>query len=114
MKAIIQILNILLLSLMIYNFYSTSIEPYCDYNTNKEEACKEHHDQQIYKNDEKLKEVKHKMKYMNNNIKKIDDSISFNRKEINKNAINLKKMRRASSGKAIDNSEACEKHPEAC
>ena len=37
MKVIVQILNILLISLIIYNVYNRTIEPYCNNELDKDE-----------------------------------------------------------------------------
>ena len=113
MKNIIRIFNILLISLIIYNFYNT-IEPYCNPELSQGDKCKSEYEQTIYTNDENIDRITSKISSLKKKLKNIGNSILGNAKNTNKNANTLEKMKKLNTGEEIDNSEACEKHPEAC
>jgi len=113
MKNIIILSNILLLSLFIYNFYNT-IEPYCNPELSQNDKCKSQYEQTIYKNDENINRIMEKISTLKKKIMNIGSGILKNTKHTSKNSKTLDKMRKLDTGEEIDNSDACEKHPEAC
>ena len=113
MKTFIQILNILLISLLIYNFYNT-IEPYCNSKLNKDELAENCHTQQIYDNKEKTEMVNEKITGLKKILNVIKEKINANTKSTLDNTKTMQKLNNISAGKEIDNSEACKKYPEAC
>tara|TARA_Y100000816_G_C25944431_1_gene492625 strand:+ start:157 stop:501 length:345 start_codon:yes stop_codon:yes gene_type:complete len=114
MKVIVQILNILLISLILYNVYSQTIEPYCNNELDKDDKCQEQERQQIYKNEENTSLVEEKIKDMKQLFKTIGINIKDNTQKHEENVKALKKVEKIGNGEEIDNSEACKKHPEAC
>ena len=68
----------------------------------------------LNKNLEKSNAIEKNLSLLINKIKKKEELIKKNSKSIDSNEAKIRKMQAAASGKAIDNSKACAKYPDAC
>tara|TARA_B100000900_G_C20537222_1_gene698903 strand:+ start:1011 stop:1355 length:345 start_codon:yes stop_codon:yes gene_type:complete len=114
MRTIIKLINILLLSLFLFNIYNNTIEPYCNPQLSSDDLCKREYEQQIYNNEENIDLIKNKIDNLKTKFKNIKIDHDLNIRNNHNNSKALRKMVKINKGEKIDNTEACEKHPEAC
>ena len=112
MRKTIILFSIFFFGLIMFNVQSKIIEPLCKINKNKpNEQCEKI---TLDKNRNKSMAIEKKISTLLNKINKTEDFIKNNSKSIDSNESNIRKMQAAATGKAIDNSKACAKYPDAC
>lgn len=112
MRKTIILFSIFFFGLILFDFQSKIIEPLCKIDKNKpNEQCERI---TLNKNRNKSLAIEKKISILLNKIKKKEDFMKNNSKSIDSNEANIRKMQAAATGKAIDNSKACAKYPDAC
>ena len=102
---LIIIVNILLVSVLVYNFTNTIVENF----TQEEE-----YELEISENNDKYNVSKKKYNSIEKKIKNINKNNQSNVNKITSNENAIRDIQRVNSGENIDNSKACESNPKLC
>lgn len=112
MRKTIILFSIFFFGLIMFNVQTKIVEPLCKLDKNKPNTqCEKI---TLEKNKIKSSQLEKKIATILNKINKTEDFIKNNSKSIDSNESNIRKMQAAATGKAIDNSKACAKYPDAC
>ena len=102
---LVIIINILLVSLLVYNFTDTIVENF----TQEEE-----YELEISENNDKYEVARKKYNSIQNKIKNLNKNNQNNIKNIISNENAIKDIQRVNRGETIDNSKACQSDPKLC
>tara|TARA_Y100000591_G_C21814639_1_gene689920 strand:+ start:281 stop:595 length:315 start_codon:yes stop_codon:yes gene_type:complete len=102
---LVIIVNILLVSVLVYNFTNTIVENF---------TPEEEYELEISKNNDKYKISRKKYNSIEKKIKNLNKNNQINVKNITSNENAIKDIQRVNNGEDIDTSKACESDPKLC